>query len=224
MHDYLVSCSYDELLHFKRSSARAKYLQICSERRRPTPVEGLVQIIVDNFDANLSGPNGLVSTNDMATIETHLMLLTDHHSHRTMDQQVENVQYVVRSKMGSSHTWYREATTSWYVLPESTRCIHWVVICRDCPKKDSPTLALTEYGWYHLEGSIILFPTIVPQDTPLAPADLLKLNKCGCSSDHSSTNKKCSCKVNALYSATAVGRMIATTKQLPHEQSYCFCC
>jgi hypothetical protein len=70
MHDYLVSCSYDEVLRFKRSSAVAKYMQICRERRRPVTVEGLVQVIVDNFDAELSSPNGLVSTHDLAILET----------------------------------------------------------------------------------------------------------------------------------------------------------
>ena len=34
-------------------------------------VEGLVQDIVDNFDAELSSPNELVSTHELATIETH---------------------------------------------------------------------------------------------------------------------------------------------------------
>ena len=42
MHDYLVCCSYEELLRFKRSSAVGKYLQICRQRRNPVSVEGLV--------------------------------------------------------------------------------------------------------------------------------------------------------------------------------------
>jgi hypothetical protein len=71
MHDYLVSCSYDELKRFKKSSAKAKYTQMCNKRDQQTKVDGLVQIIVDNFDASLSSPNGLVSTHDMATIETY---------------------------------------------------------------------------------------------------------------------------------------------------------
>ena len=71
MYDYRVCCSYDELLRFKRSSAVAKYNQICSAHQHPVRVEGLVQVIVDNFDANLSSPNGMVSTHDLATIETH---------------------------------------------------------------------------------------------------------------------------------------------------------
>ena len=34
----------------------------------------------------------------------------------------------------------------------------------------------TDQGWYHPEGSAMLFPAIVPQSTPLAPAYLLKLS------------------------------------------------
>ena len=75
MHDYLVSCSYDELLRFKRSSAVAKYNQMCSTRQQPISVEGLVQVIVDNFDAELSSPNGLLSTHEMAIIEMHSTVL-----------------------------------------------------------------------------------------------------------------------------------------------------
>ena len=41
------------------------------DRRRPVAVEGFVPVIVDNFDAEPSNPNGLVFSNDMATVETH---------------------------------------------------------------------------------------------------------------------------------------------------------
>ncbi len=71
MHDYLISCLYDELLHFKWSSAVAKYLQMCSEQQSPTKVEGFVQVIVDHFDAELSSPNGLVSTHELVMNVTH---------------------------------------------------------------------------------------------------------------------------------------------------------
>lgn len=73
-----------------------------------------------------------------------------------------------------------------------------VATWRDCLKRDPPSLAPTEHGWYHPDGSTMLFPTIVPQNTPLAPADLLKLIKCGCSSDKSCSSKRCSCKANGL--------------------------
>ena len=73
-----------------------------------------------------------------------------------------------------------------------------VAIWRDCLKRDPPTLNPTDHGWYHPKGSTMLFPPIVPQGTPLAPADLLKLIKCGCCSDNPCSGKRCSCKANGL--------------------------
>jgi hypothetical protein len=73
-----------------------------------------------------------------------------------------------------------------------------VAVWRDCLKRDPPALHPTDHGWYHPEGSTMLFPTIVPQATPLAPADLLKLIKCGCCSDNPCSSKRCSCKANGL--------------------------
>ena len=62
-----VCCSCNDLPRFNQSSAVAKY----RDRRRPVTVEGLVQVIADNSDAELSNPNRVVFTHDMATIETH---------------------------------------------------------------------------------------------------------------------------------------------------------
>ena len=73
-----------------------------------------------------------------------------------------------------------------------------VAIWRDCLTRDPPTLNPTEHGWYHPEGSAMLLPTIVPQGTPLAPADLLKLIKCGCCSNNPCSSKRCSCRANGL--------------------------
>ena len=73
-----------------------------------------------------------------------------------------------------------------------------VAIWLDCIKIDPPALHPTDHGWFHPEGSAMLFPTIVPQDTPLAPADLLKLIKCGCNSETPCSTKRCSCKGNGL--------------------------
>lgn len=93
MYDYLVSCSYDEFLRFKRSSAVAKYLQVCSERQHPVHVDSLVQIIVDNFDAELSSPNGLVSTHELALIETHSKVPAD-----TVDNTIPRISKADMSK------------------------------------------------------------------------------------------------------------------------------
>lgn len=93
MYDYLVSCSYDELLRFKRSSAVAKYLQQCGERQIPVQVDTLVQIIIDNFDAELSSPNGLVSTHELALIETHSRVPSD-----TIDDTIPRINKTDMSK------------------------------------------------------------------------------------------------------------------------------
>ena len=71
MHDYLVCCSYDEVLRFKHSLAYAKYHQIQDVLEPHIDMDGLVQVVVDNFDAELSSPNGLVSTHALALLETH---------------------------------------------------------------------------------------------------------------------------------------------------------
>ena len=73
-----------------------------------------------------------------------------------------------------------------------------VAIQRDCLKTDAPDLASTEHGWYRTEGKPFLLPKIVSLGTPLAPADLLKVFKCGCSSNRPCAMKRSSCKANGL--------------------------
>ena len=73
-----------------------------------------------------------------------------------------------------------------------------VAIWRDCLKTDPPALDQTDNRWYHPEGSAALSPTIVPSDSPQAPAELLKLLKYGCSIEPPCPTKRCSCKANVL--------------------------
>ena len=54
MHNYLICCSYDELLLFKQSSA------VATTMTNDNP--SLVPVIVNHFDTELSSPNGLVFT------------------------------------------------------------------------------------------------------------------------------------------------------------------
>ena len=67
LYDYRVTCSYDEVVRFKKSAARASYadtrLQGISDSSN-----GLIQIIADNFDADISSPNGKLSTHALAMI------------------------------------------------------------------------------------------------------------------------------------------------------------
>ena len=69
MYDYRVTCSYDELLHFKKSAAVAVAVdpnqQGISDAR-----QGLIQVVADNFDCDISSPNGKLSTHSLAMIIT----------------------------------------------------------------------------------------------------------------------------------------------------------
>ena len=69
MFDYKVTCSYDALRRYKKSSAVAKYTKLRREERVPVTVSGLIQHIADNFDAEMSSPIGKVSTHSLAMIE-----------------------------------------------------------------------------------------------------------------------------------------------------------
>lgn len=71
-------------------------------------------------------------------------------------------------------------------------------VWHDCLKSDAPVLDPTKHGWYRPEGNTFLLPTVVPPNTLLAPTDLLKLIKCGCSSDKPCATKRCNCKANKL--------------------------
>ncbi|KAJ8018705.1 hypothetical protein HOLleu_43161 [Holothuria leucospilota] len=68
MSDFGVTCTYDELLRFKKSAAAAAKnteLTAISDAR-----EGLVQVVVDNFDADIASQNGKVSTHSLAVLMT----------------------------------------------------------------------------------------------------------------------------------------------------------
>ena len=57
MHDYNYTCSYDEVLQFKTSAAisATKYKNLCAISDCSA---GMIQTVVDNFDADISPQNG----------------------------------------------------------------------------------------------------------------------------------------------------------------------
>lgn len=67
LYHFKVTCSYDEVMRFKKSAAHASYsdagLQGLSDAG-----DGLIQIVADNFDADISSPNGKLSTHALAMI------------------------------------------------------------------------------------------------------------------------------------------------------------
>ncbi len=69
LHDLGITSSYNEVLHFKSSAAHAasediRKLGISSENA------GFVQVVADNFDANISSANGIRSTHALALFLT----------------------------------------------------------------------------------------------------------------------------------------------------------
>lgn len=66
MYDYRVTCSYDEILHFKKSSADATAKDL-AQQGLCTATSGLVQAVYGNFDADISS-NGKLSTYSLALI------------------------------------------------------------------------------------------------------------------------------------------------------------
>ena len=71
LHDFGVTCSYDEMLRFKASAASAAAGDVNSNLRAITDSkEGLIQAVADNYDANISSQNGLKSTHALALLLT----------------------------------------------------------------------------------------------------------------------------------------------------------
>ena len=64
-----ITCTYDELLRFKFSAAHAAANSI-DKMGLNAASDGLVQVVADNFDANISSQNGLQSTHALAMLVT----------------------------------------------------------------------------------------------------------------------------------------------------------
>ena len=66
--NYGVTCTYQEVRRFKSSAAAAA--KECSLQGLTESNSGLVQVVVDNFDATISSQNGLKSTHALAMLLT----------------------------------------------------------------------------------------------------------------------------------------------------------
>lgn len=75
LHDFGVTCAYDEVLRFKTSGAAST-----AEERDSNGIfqadDGLVQAVADNFDANICSQNGLQSTHALAMLMTQMAQTT----------------------------------------------------------------------------------------------------------------------------------------------------
>ena len=61
MYDYRITCSYDELLQFKKS-ASVVTIKHLAQQGIADAKHGLVQVVSNNFDTDISSPNGNAST------------------------------------------------------------------------------------------------------------------------------------------------------------------
>ena len=67
MNTFGVTCTYDELLRFKKSVAvaAAKNAELTAISKDD---DGSVKIVVDNFDADIASQNGRLSTYSLAVL------------------------------------------------------------------------------------------------------------------------------------------------------------
>ena len=67
MYDYRVTCSYDEVLLFKSSTAVVASTHPANQGISDSK-DSLIQIVADNCNGDISSPNGKLSTHSMAMI------------------------------------------------------------------------------------------------------------------------------------------------------------
>ena len=80
MNDFGVTCTYDELLRFKKSVAAAAAKS--AELTAISKVEDdLVQVVVDNFDADIASQNCKLSTHSLAVLLTQPAANSQHQEH-----------------------------------------------------------------------------------------------------------------------------------------------
>ena len=69
LNTFCVSCTNDEVLRFRASSACAAADKM-EDLGLMTAENGLVQVVANNFDASISSPNGIASTHALAILVT----------------------------------------------------------------------------------------------------------------------------------------------------------
>ena len=76
LYQFRVTCSYDEILRFKKSAALAATKDIKLSWINHGGL-GLIQAVADNFDADISSQNGKMSTHSLAMLITQPSIALD---------------------------------------------------------------------------------------------------------------------------------------------------
>ena len=83
-------------------------------------------------------------------------------------------------------------------VQNSLRAHYQLAVWKAALEENPPSLNPCELWWQEQEGSNRIFPTIVPADISLAPPDLVKIVRCGCSSTTPCQSKRCGCRSHGL--------------------------
>ncbi|KAJ8021891.1 hypothetical protein HOLleu_39220 [Holothuria leucospilota] len=110
MYDYRITCSYNELLRFKSSAATAASADLVKQGVSDAG-DGLIQVVADNFDADISSPNGKLSTHSLAII---IMQSTGDHD----NSMNETIPRLKKSEMSKSIEERQENETEIVTCPK----------------------------------------------------------------------------------------------------------
>lgn len=105
MYDYRVTCSYDEILRFKKSAALAAAHDL-TEQGISDVQQGLVQVVSDNFDTDISTPNGKTSTHSLAMIIMQLSTYYEDYKDLTPSGESKRKKCVNQYQTTTTHLLY----------------------------------------------------------------------------------------------------------------------
>lgn len=105
-----------------------------------------------------------------------------------------------------------------YIWPPKLEILVKNVKCAyvQCQYGFPPNLNLTVYGWKHDELNRVLQPKGIPFEVTPAPAEIIKLIKCICSSTKQCPMRRCSCSGNvpkSLMFTISMWSLLATYPQ-----------
>ena len=110
------------------------------------------------------------------------------------------------------YTWYqktskaRKSAPELKTLPPTQECfaenvkrgVLQTMICYDALQSKPPEVDPTCYGWKKDLPNKILLPVGIPEGILPAPESILKMVKCGCSSNTPCSSRRCSCSSSKM--------------------------
>ena len=214
MNDFGVTCTYDELLRFKKSVAVAAAKS--AELTAISKVEdGLVQVVVDNFDADIASQNGKLSTHSLAVLLTQPAANSQHQEHnmprlkktemtKEIDYQLDIVRYSSPKKPKFPPQFLKKhvpllKTLAHMVLSQQRAnendfaFLTDVIMSNDSPEFNGYNTRLCrEQGRYPKPKTKAVYLSLIDMP-PAHPDTILKMIRCTCSSETPCKSSRCGC-------------------------------